>query len=133
MNIKRFVAKNTQEAIRLVKKEMGQEAVILKTRTLTSDDRSGKRIEVTAAIDYDAPIVTESRPTTAQKGWQHLEKEIKEIKDAVFSANASNNLTPEIYFNRELRDRYRNFKTFGLEPDVIKTLMKENNDLKILK
>jgi len=133
MNIKRFVAQNTREAIRLVKKEMGTEAVILKTRTIPPSDRSGKRIEVTAAIDYDAPVITESNSAKIQKGWLHLEREIKEIKDAVFSANASNSLTPEVYFNQELRDRYRNYKTFGLKTAVIKTLMNRNGEAEKIK
>ena len=128
MNIKRFVAQNTREAIRLVKKEMGTEAVILKTRTIPPSDRAGKRIEVTAAIDYDAPVITESNSAKTQKGWLHLEREIKEIKDAVFSVNASNSLTPEVYFNQELRYRYRNYKTFGLKTEVIKTLMNRNDE-----
>ena len=136
MNIKRFVAQNSREAIQLVKKEMGAEAVILRTRTIPSSGRAGKRIEVTAAVDYDAPIITESGPAKARDGWLHLEREIKEIKDAVFSANASNSLAPEIYFNPELRDRYRSFRTFGLKSEVIQSLMggddktEENSDRK---
>jgi flagellar biosynthesis protein FlhF len=32
---------------------------------------------------------------------------------------------PEIYFNKELRTRYTNFKTFGLRSDIIRELMNE--------
>ena len=42
MNIKRFIARNTQEAIQMVKKEMGRDAVILRTKTLDrSDSKTG--------------------------------------------------------------------------------------------
>ncbi len=56
MNIKTFVAKNAREAMQMVKREMGSEAVILRTRTLPFSEEaptpSGQRIEVTAAVDY---------------------------------------------------------------------------------
>jgi len=44
MNIKRFIAQNAQEAIKMVKKEMGSEAIILRTRTiLEGSERSQKK------------------------------------------------------------------------------------------
>lgn len=54
MRIKRFEAKDTQGAMALVKKEMGEDAVILATRSLPADEKGGRaRIEVVAAMDYD--------------------------------------------------------------------------------
>ncbi|RJR29828.1 MAG: flagellar biosynthesis protein FlhF, partial [Desulfobacteraceae bacterium] len=56
MNIKRYIAGTVQEALQLVKREMGPEAVILETRTIQAPrgaGRTGKRVEVTAAVDYD--------------------------------------------------------------------------------
>lgn len=134
MNIKRFIAKNAQEAIQLVKKEMGPEAVILRTRTLMppgeNSERTDQRIEVTAAIDYDTPVVTPQAkkrldPDAIYRRWDRLEREIKEIKEAVFSADSRAIITPEIFFNLELRNRYMNFKTFGLKSDIIRDLMNE--------
>ncbi|MBU0674043.1 MAG: flagellar biosynthesis protein FlhF [Proteobacteria bacterium] len=54
MMIKRFEAKDAQTAMNMVKKELGEEAVILSTRTLGSPgtSRTARRIEVVAAIDY---------------------------------------------------------------------------------
>lgn len=51
MKIKRFIAKNMREAIRLVREEQGPEAVILSNR------RVGEGIEVVAATDYDAALM----------------------------------------------------------------------------
>jgi flagellar biosynthesis protein FlhF len=50
MKIKNFEAKNFREALALVKKEMGADAVIL-----SSDEQKGLRpcVKVTAAVDYD--------------------------------------------------------------------------------
>ncbi|HTM29556.1 MAG TPA: flagellar biosynthesis protein FlhF, partial [Rhodanobacter sp.] len=47
MKIKRFVAADMRQAMRLVRDEQGPESVILSTRRLADG------IEVIAAIDYD--------------------------------------------------------------------------------
>lgn len=68
MQIRKYTAKDMQEAINLVKNDLGPEAVIL-----TSHSVKGRRgrslLEVTAAVDYDADAVmpgTESRRTLKQ-------------------------------------------------------------------
>lgn len=54
MRIKRFEAKDTQSAMAMVKRELGEDAVILATRSLPSEEKGGRsRIEVVAAMDYD--------------------------------------------------------------------------------
>lgn len=56
MRIKKIRAKNFSEALSLVRKEMGPDAVIL-----SSEDKKGVRsyVEVTAAIDYDLEAAEE--------------------------------------------------------------------------
>ena len=54
MKIKRFLAKNMREAIRLVREEQGPDAVILSNR------RIGNEIEVVAAVDYDAALMQQA-------------------------------------------------------------------------
>jgi flagellar biosynthesis protein FlhF len=51
MKIKRFMARNMREAIRMVRDEQGPDAVIL------SNSRVGNEIEVVAAVDYDAALM----------------------------------------------------------------------------
>ena len=54
MRIQRFEAKDTHTALTLVKRALGDEAVILATRSLPPDKVGGRpRIEVVAARDYD--------------------------------------------------------------------------------
>jgi flagellar biosynthesis protein FlhF len=50
MIIKSFVARNANEALRRVRREMGGEAIVLKTRQLI-DDVDGPRVEVTACLE----------------------------------------------------------------------------------
>ena len=54
MKIKRFVAADMRQAMRLVRDEQGPESVILSTRRLADG------IEVIAAIDYDESLVSEA-------------------------------------------------------------------------
>lgn len=131
MNIKKFTANNAQEAIQLVKREMGAEAVILRTRTLPAKGLTGQRVEVTAAVDYEAPVENQPGKKELEKNdalfsrWNSLEKELKELKETILSADAGTVLKPEIYFNKSLRDRYTSFKAFGLKSNVIRALMAE--------
>lgn len=59
MKIKRFVAADMRQAMRLVREEQGPDAVILSTRRL--DDG----IEIIAALDYDEALVREAMGTPA--------------------------------------------------------------------
>jgi flagellar biosynthesis protein FlhF len=129
MNIKKFIAADTHEAMKMVKKEMGADAVILRTRTISNPEqtygRGKKGIEVTAAVDYD---IAEEKPANVdsdQGSLSRLEKELKEIKDVLFTMDAGTLLKPEYYFNRDMKERFNNFKTFGLNNDIIMDLMND--------
>lgn len=137
MNIKRFIAENNQQALRLIKREMGPDAVILKTRTLPSEENASgngrRRVEVTAAVDYDAPALesegSSGTPSVTQEAllqkWQSLETELRDIKSTILSAEAGRRLAPELYFNPPIRSLYSYFHAFGLRPEIVDDLMTE--------
>ncbi len=60
MKIKRFVAKNMREAIRMVREEQGPDSVILSNRRVQGG------IEVVAAVDYDEALMQQSLRRGAQ-------------------------------------------------------------------
>jgi flagellar biosynthesis protein FlhF len=137
MNIKRYVAGTVQEALQLVKRDMGPEAVILETRTLQGvrgpSQKTGKKVEVTAAIDYDprtggAVGAVESDLGAVLERYRALEAEMKEIKDALLSAEAGSLLGADYRFNRRLRSLYLNLRRFGLMPETISRLMEERGE-----
>jgi flagellar biosynthesis protein FlhF len=133
MNIRKFIASNNQEAIKVVKAEMGPDAVILRTRTIHPAEGSvpGKgKVEVTAAIDYAVTDETEGKenpqePKWTPERWKNLDAEIREIKAYLRALEAGSVLKPEIYYNLSLRNRYNFFRDFGLNADVIERLMPE--------
>lgn len=55
MKIKKFTAKNYKEALEMIKKEFGDDAVIL-----SSEEKKGSHsyVEITSAIDYDNEFIT---------------------------------------------------------------------------
>jgi flagellar biosynthesis protein FlhF len=119
MNIRNFIARNSSEAIKMVKKEMGEDAVILRTKTLP-----GKGVEVTAAIDYDAQPVKQSMDVNNEI--KELGRELKEIKEVLLFSDAGRVLDPELYFNQNLREKYTHLKTFGLNQNHIRKFMSED-------
>ena len=130
MNIKKFIAENAHEAMKMVKKEMGADAVILGTKTISQQGRSygggRKGVEVTAAVDYDIASERPADKISGRGSFERLEMELRDIKDALLSAGAGSFLKPEYYFNRDLKERYNNYKSFGLNTDIIIDLMKED-------
>ncbi|MGD9236589.1 MAG: flagellar biosynthesis protein FlhF [Desulfobacterales bacterium] len=70
MQIKRFEAKNMTSALRLIKKELGSDAVILSARSLKKENKllglvRSVGVEVTAAVDsYQLPAETKATAVT---------------------------------------------------------------------
>jgi flagellar biosynthesis protein FlhF len=63
MRIKKFTASNYSIALREVKQELGEEAIILSTRSIKpSTPMAGRkgatRVEITAAVEYSSPVIT---------------------------------------------------------------------------
>ncbi len=138
MNIKRFIAASNREALRMVKKEMGPDAVILRTRTLQpvpgEGKNGGKRVEVTAAVDFAPPDELNARgmgadsfpaSTAMTERWETLEKELRDIKAAILTADAGRGLPPELYYDPSIRCLHRLFHSFGLRPELTLDLMTE--------
>jgi len=140
MNIKQFRAASNQEALRMVKKEMGPDAVILRTRTLppskTGHGRGERHVEVTAAVDFSPPEYTSARIETSSaltteamiERWKSLERELHDIKSAILRADAGKGLSPELYYNRTVRTLYGHFQSFGLRPEIIDALLVEAHE-----
>ncbi len=71
----------------MVKKEMGDDAVILRTRSVPYSGKdaetAGQGVEVTAAIDYDATGSKQSGSDVNEE-IKELSRELKEIKRRFF-------------------------------------------------
>ena len=70
MRIKRFEAPDTKTALTMVKKEMGEDAVILSSKRLSTTTDGGGRgwLEVVAAMDFDPETFSSFRPGSGNIG-----------------------------------------------------------------
>lgn len=75
MRVKRFFAADMRSAMKLVREEMGPEASIIANRRVAGG------IELTAALDYEAPRLTPPTPG--------LDAELKKTQERILSARAS--------------------------------------------
>lgn len=63
MRIKKFTASNYSIALREVKQELGEDAIILSTRSIKpptpmAGRKGATRVEITAAVEYSSPVIT---------------------------------------------------------------------------
>src|SRR5690606_16102302 len=75
MRVKRFFAADMRSAMKLVRDEMGADASIIANRRVAGG------IELTAALDYEAPRLTPPTPG--------LDTELKKTQERILSARAS--------------------------------------------
>ena len=82
MHVKKFTAENIKEALRLVKRELGPDAIIISTREIepVSNNGKGHTVEVTAAMDFNCDEMPEIKELI-----HPLQKEIAELKEIVKS------------------------------------------------
>lgn len=120
MQIKRYEAKSTQEALEKIKKELGPDAIILSSKQLAGG--RGPRVEVVAAKDPGEtvqPRMSRSNPygtttppsvapggTEAKPEWEGLREDIDELKGLL----------------RELKKRDEIFDEFGEVKDRLNVL-----------
>ncbi|MDH3359712.1 MAG: AAA family ATPase [Desulfobulbaceae bacterium] len=85
MRIKRFEATDITTAMAMVKAEMGDEAVILATKTIGASHgnivKKGQetKVEVIAALDYDLESITDDEPIARQTRPSRSEEKPKKI------------------------------------------------------
>lgn len=95
MRIKRFEAPDTRTALAMIKNEMGNDALILTTRTISPSRRNGKKnhnsslVEVVAAIDYDGEDRQPVEIPVTEYGYARKKRTENDMPK-----KASNSLTP---------------------------------------
>ncbi|MGE5499648.1 MAG: flagellar biosynthesis protein FlhF [Syntrophothermus sp.] len=88
MQIKKYIALTLKEATAQMKKELGNDAIVLSTRIIDDDPKyGGKRVfELTAGVedDYDHSAHVKSKAKQAQPDKKYNE-ELKDLSEKVFS------------------------------------------------
>lgn len=71
MKVKRYLAKDMRQALRMVRDEQGPDAVILST------ERVSDGVEIVAAIDYDEEVVMQAEPAPPRRQEEYEEVAIE--------------------------------------------------------
>ncbi|MCP4633562.1 MAG: hypothetical protein GY855_11595 [candidate division Zixibacteria bacterium] len=135
MKIKKFTASSVSEALKKVKKEMGKDAVIIKTRQFAGafSNSSGREIEVTAAVEQLGTVATNiKKPGSEQPTVRNLEnapnlgtnkKEFESVNE-LFNVNFDR-LSSEQYIQlipAEVKELYKNISKFNIDPAIVDEL-----------
>ncbi|MBI5057022.1 MAG: flagellar biosynthesis protein FlhF [Nitrospirae bacterium] len=126
MKIKKFQARNFSEALAQVKRELGEDAVIL-----SSEDKKGARsfVEITAAVDYDvdtsgAPGINSPAPffSKPEQGGTSSpsvhNSDIRELKNELRSLRESIEIMRNSGFEMTLPENRRNIFYFLREKSI---------------
>jgi flagellar biosynthesis protein FlhF len=122
MQIKKFIAGSYAEAIEQVKKELGEDALVLETRAITPEKgfrayKEPKRVEVTVALDPSAGAVKSTAVAVAEP-----EPNIPKIKTPVFREEFDDlNLKPLLLSLLSQTERAR---TIGLKEHQLELYQK---------
>jgi flagellar biosynthesis protein FlhF len=111
MQIKRFEARNIQEALRQVKEALGPEAIILSTQKIAkgSGPSGGAGVEVVAAIDHpEAPAPGAAKPPAPAVLRAEAPRPPETGGEACLQAILSSSLSPD--FLRGLAGDFRNLR-----------------------
>ncbi len=127
MKIKKIRAKSFGEALKLVRKELGEDAVIL-----SSDDKTGTEsyVEVTAAVDYDVeavnePIITPSvtlETPESTSGITELKDEIRDLRESI---EAMKNTGFELNLPVEMKKTYNFLKGKAIKEEFALKLVEK--------
>lgn len=85
MQIKKFRAGTLKDAIKLMKDELGESALVLSTKVIDEND-DDKRFELTAGIEDDNSVLVEEKPRVKKvvKEQNVFENELKKLTDKIY-------------------------------------------------
>ena len=124
MRIKKIVAENLSEGKVLIKKELGEDAVILSTRNLKNSETGNNSIEIVAAIDEQVQLQ------------QKIDSKSKLNKNSYDNYNYENLINkiqfPFLgYLDKNLEIKYKYLKELGFQEDfigpILKSISQSNN------
>jgi flagellar biosynthesis protein FlhF len=125
MKIKSFTAKSYREALELVKKEFGPDAVIMETQEIKEGDYL---VKITAAIDFEENSIVTKKEDYFNS---YLESELMEDKETQIDTDLRQeireikNLLLEMKFQGKLNnnDKYEFLKKLGIKEDFMEALL----------
>ena len=140
MQIKKFKGQTLKDAMNLMKSELGDEAVILGTKTIEDGGLRGieKYFELTAGVEDDYDINTKAQIEKTREDFvkRDFDDELKELTQKIYGANSGK--APDIEPGRfkdsngrnpRLPDEYNEISDLliqrEVEPHIVKSVIKK--------
>ena len=125
MRVKKYTASTIKDALAQIRREMGENALIISTREMSG--RLGRRfVEVTAAADDAPPVKRAERTEKAERAYTAGDIEEQIVKNRMLLSQSIEPLKQELFAIRSLVDEMRrNHVSSDIEP-----LREEMRDLK---
>jgi len=135
MKIKKFVGKNFKEALEMVKKELGADAIILSSRTIKTGPLGllkKETVEVTAALDETA-VEDAFRQDTALDGSFTLSEdilhEIRSLREEIsFLKETLKPVVPTLRIGKDKKGLYNMLIRQGVDPQFAMVLLEKSGE-----
>lgn len=118
MRIKKIIAESLNEGKLLLKKELGDNAIILSTRNIKNSKTGKEQIEIVAATDENTSLSKRSELITKDKSTSENTSEVSAIIESI-------NFPLLGYLSPELKEHYKNLKRIGFDDKFIGTLIRD--------
>ena len=131
MRIKKFTANNYSTALTEVKKELGEDALILSTRsikppTIMAGQKEATRVEITAAVEYVAPVTASSVKFSDENETSTLnEKGDVELKSLIFNLLSQSGQAQSLGLQSHQFDTYSHMVENGLDEKLAAKILQK--------
>ena len=131
MRIKKFTASNYAIALKQVKQELGEDALILSTRSIKpptpiAGRREATRVEITAAVEYSSPVLEPSVQVSDEQDKKPLpEKGDEELKSLIFNLLSQTDQARSLGLQSHQFDTYSHLIENGLDNKLASKILQK--------
>ena len=127
MRIKKFTASNYSIALQKVKQELGEEALILSTRSIKPPSpiagrKEATRVEITAAVEYASPVVA---PEVQIPNELENKAENADLKSLIFSLLSQTDRAQAMGLKPHQFDTFSHLVESGLDEKLASKILKK--------
>lgn len=129
MRIKKFTASNYAIALRQIKQELGEDALILSTRSIKPSTpiagrKEATRVEITAAVQYSDPVIETPGPVFPEHEVKSLpEKGDAELKSLIFNLLSQTDQARSLGLQSHQFDTYSHMVENGLDEKLASKIL----------
>lgn len=127
MRIKKFTASNYSLALKEVKQELGEDALILSTRSIkpptpTAGRKGATRVEITAAVEYASPVF---EPQASDMRANKTEVGDEELKSLIFNLLSQTDQARSLGLRSHQIDTYSHLIDNGLDKKLASKILQK--------